>query len=169
MVAPGLMLGADPGLILGIDPGLKRIGVVLYDPEAHRVVFTDKAMPLPALYDYISMLAHRGMPVRVALERVQSCSQSGQDLLDTAYVCGQIARQCEIDGLPVTLIYRRQVLDSLRVPGGCVRDTGVRRRLIEMHPGGKGRKKTPGPLYGVASDGWAALAVAVALDRGIES
>jgi hypothetical protein len=71
----------------------------------------------------------------------------------------------------VRLIYRRDV--KLRLCGTVkAKDANVRQALIDMFPktgGGKipqiGTKAQPGPLYGVASHAWAAVAVAVtALD-----
>jgi len=70
--------------------------------------------------------------------------------------------------LPYQLLYRRQVLRALDVTGRGNRDTLVRERLAEMHGGSvkaaKGRKASPGPLYGIAGHAWQALAVAIAAD-----
>ncbi len=58
-----------------------------------------------------------------------------------------------------------EVLRGLDVTGKGNRDSLVRQRLIEIHGGDRasavGTKAKPGPLYGVASHAWAALAVAV--------
>ena len=69
------------------------------------------------------------------------------------------------EGLDVVWLYRREVLRGLDVTGKGNRDSLVRQRLIEMFGGDRasavGTKAKPGPLYGVASHAWAALAVAV--------
>ena len=68
-------------------------------------------------------------------------------------------------------VYRREVLRALDVTGKGNRDSLVRQRLIEMHGGERraamGTKKAPGPLYGVSSHAWAALAVAVAAQEPV--
>ena len=68
---------------------------------------------------------------------------------------------------PLYLLTRREVLSLLRVSAsGAKRDSMVRHTLIEMHGGDRrtaiGTKHNRGPLYGVSSHAWAALAVAVA-------
>ena len=67
--------------------------------------------------------------------------------------------------MEVVWLYRREVLRGLDVTGKGNRDSLVRQRLIEMFGGDRktaqGTKKEPGPLYGVASHAWQALAVAV--------
>ena len=65
-------------------------------------------------------------------------------------------------GLRVRLVYRREVCSVLDVSKGG-KDAQVRQRMIEMHPGGCGTKKAPGPLYGVSSHAWQALGLAVAV------
>ncbi len=68
-------------------------------------------------------------------------------------------------GCDVAWLYRREVLRGLDVTGKGNRDSLVRQRLIEIHGGDRasavGTKKQPGPLYGVSSHAWQALAVAV--------
>src|ERR1019366_6572924 len=60
-------------------------------------------------------------------------------------------------------VFRREV--KLHLCGSArAKDANVRQALIDRY-GGKekavGRKKTPGPLYGLKSDCWSALAVAI--------
>jgi len=103
---------------------------------------------------------------RKAIERPQAAGQSSPDLLRTAEVCGALAHAAHI----ATAITRRDVLRALDVTGKGNRDAMGRARLIELFGGDKetaiGRKASPGPLYGVTGDAWAALAVAVAVSEG---
>ena len=70
---------------------------------------------------------------------------------------------------PVRRVFRRDV--KMHLCGSArAKDANVRQALIDRYGPGKeaaiGRKATPGPLYGVTTHVWAALAVAVtAADR----
>ena len=110
---------------------------------------------------------------RVAIERVQSYGIAGASLLRTAEVGGRLYQQATWKGLQPTWLYRREILRALDVTGKGNRDSLVRERLIEMHGGdaktAKGTKKNPGPLFGVSSHAWAALAVAVVAAMEVEN
>ena len=61
------------------------------------------------------------------------------------------------------LVYRREV--KLALCGNSrAKDSNIRQAIIDRY-GGKagaiGKKKTPGPLYGITGDVWSALAVAI--------
>jgi len=144
-------------IILGIDPGPAICGWAEYDTAA-RVVLCAAHVTVEEALD----LLRARLGALVAIERVQSQGQSGASLLQTSEVVGRLQQRALISGLPVDLIYRREVLRALDVTGRGERDSMVRQRLLEMHPGGKGTKKAPGPLYGVSGHCWQALAVAVA-------
>ena len=145
-------------IVLGIDCGPTTSGVALYDTVSRRVVLSDSAAPLPAVLD---LLRYDAIDL-VAIERVQSYGIAGASLLQTSEVVGRLWQRGLDEKLDVVLLYRREVLRALDVTGKGNRDAMVRERLIEMHPGGKGTKRQPGPLYGVASHAWQALGVAVA-------
>ena len=106
----------------------------------------------------IEMVASYGMPV-------------GREVFET---CGWIGRFQEKWHTPdeVSLIYRKDV--KLHLCGTTkAKDPNVRQALIDQFGGSKesaiGKKATPGPLYGVKSHAWAALAVAVTAAARIES
>ena len=63
-----------------------------------------------------------------------------------------------------TLVYRKDV--KLHLCGDLrAKDANIRQALIDLFGPGKeraiGKKKTPGPLYGIRKHEWSALAVAV--------
>jgi hypothetical protein len=147
------------GLILAIDPGPTTCGVVLYDADAKRVcgVAADATIE-----DTLGRIRSTGSNTLVAIERVQSAGISGASLLQTSEVVGRLQQRALDCGLRVRLVYRREVCSALHVSGGA-KDAQVRQRMIEMHPGGTGTRKTPGPLYGVSSHAWQALGLAVAV------
>ena len=170
------------GLILAIDPGPTTCGVVLYNadegarcpigphPYGGRcrscptgvVLESHAALTVDQTLDRLIGTRIRGSRVLVAIERVQSAGISGASLLQTSEVVGRLQQRALDCGLRVRLVYRREVCSALHVSGGA-KDAQVRQRMIEMHPGGTGTRKTPGPLYGVSSHAWQALGLAVAV------
>lgn len=144
---------------IAIDPGPVQSAIVWMRPDGTPSSFlkvdNDPVLRLlsPAIqggsYGHlaIEMIASYGMPV-------------GQEVFET---CVWIGRFIEAWGGPYTLIYRKTVT-AFVCGSGKAKDSNVRQALIDRY-GGKekaiGNKKSPGPLYGVSSDIWAALAVAV--------
>ena len=152
-------------IILAIDPGPVTCGVVVYDPQARRVLRSWKADPVEEVLTTISAWKLReGSRLLVAIERVQSTGQSGASLLQTSEVVGRLQQRALDLVISVVLLYRREVCSALHVHGAG-KDAQVRQRMIEIHGGSKeiavGRKANPGPLYGVASHAWQALGLAV--------
>ena len=152
-------------IVLGIDPGPTHCGAVLYDTEARRVIGSWKDLTVDAAIGAVESLKDTHRVELVAIERVQSYGIAGASLLRTAEVGGMLYQCASREGLDVVWLYRREVLRGLDVTGKGNRDSLVRQRLIEMFGGDRasavGTKAKPGPLYGVASHAWAALAVAV--------
>ena len=101
----------------------------------------------------IEMIASFGMPV-------------GAEVFAT---CVEIGRYVEAwhDPEAVRLIFRKDV--KLFLCGTArARDPNVRQALIDML-GPPGRKRAPGPTFGVSSHAWSALAVAVTLQAKMEA
>ena len=94
----------------------------------------------------IEMIASYGMPV-------------GAEVFET---CVWIGRFIQAWGGPFTKIYRREV-KSFLCGDSKAKDGNIRQALIDRYGGSSaiGNKKSPGPLYGITKDVWAALAVAV--------
>lgn len=148
--------------ILSIDPGTTESGWCIFD--GRRVVncgVTRNATVLeliqfqPADLLCVEMIASYGMPV-------------GREVFET---CVWIGRYQQAWKAPesVVLVYRKDVklhlCDSPRA-----KDAHIRQALLDRFGGecAIGRKATPGPLYGVKSHAWAALAVAVTVHDGIQ-
>ena len=96
----------------------------------------------------IEMIASYGMAV-------------GAEVFDT---CVKIGMMMEANARNCELMYRREV--KMHLCGVMTaKDSNIRQRLIDIYGPGKekaiGLKKTPGPLFGVRKDVWAALGVAV--------
>jgi hypothetical protein len=162
-------------IVLGIDPGPTNCGAVLYNTEARRVLDAWKDLTVAECADAIESVGYGKRRANgldglhnielVAIERVQSYGIAGASLLRTAEVGGMLHHCARSALIQVVWLYRREVLRGLDVTGKGNRDSLVRQRLIEIHGGDRasavGTKARPGPLYGVSSHAWQALAVAV--------
>ena len=145
--------------LLAIDPGTTHSGWVHLNegrvvecgivPNETMLWRIEQAWPTASYYPVaIEMIASYGMAV-------------GKEVFET---CVWIGRFVQVAGPDrVRLVYRKDV--KMHLCGTPrAKDANIRQALIDRY-GGKaeaiGSVKRPGPLYGVKSHAWAALAVAV--------
>lgn len=158
--------------ILGIDPGTTESGWVIYDTEKHSIIdkgIWDNERVLDSIADFcfdvlsIEMVASYGMPV-------------GKETFETVYWIGRFAQLSESINRYVRRYYKKTDINPSICFNANVKDAMIRRALLDMFPktgGGKepsiGTKKHPGPLYGINSHMFPALAVALthALKKGL--
>ncbi len=154
-------------LYIGIDPGPTTSGLVVYELPAAgpgRVRSCFKEADLDHVRCVLGTYASTP-DVEVCIECTQAGPPSGA-VVKTTEVVGRLMERCEVLGLDYHMYYRREVLQAL----GCARqgnkDSHVRNALIELHGGTKqvavGKKREPGPLYGLSSHAWQALGVVAA-------
>lgn len=148
--------------ILAIDPGTKESGWCLYREDGivlESGVKPNEIMLLEIRHSYADHLA---------IERVASYGMSvGREVFETCEWVGEFRGMWRTKGKEAQLFYRKDV--KLHLCGTVkAKDSNIRQALIDMFPatgGGKtpqiGTKAKPGPLYGVSSHAWPALAVAV--------
>jgi hypothetical protein len=147
--------------ILAIDPGTTESAYVSYmngDFHAEKVTNAELLELVRGLVYcdviVIEMIASYGMAV-------------GAEVFET---CTWIGRFEEAAKVPTVRMFRREVkLNLCNSPRA--NDSNIRAAIIDRF-GGKevaiGRKSSPGPLYGITADRWAALAVALTfLDREV--
>lgn len=150
--------------VFALDPGTTETGFVIYrDGKVLDSGVGANGSILTALQARrdasevlaIEMIASYGMPV-------------GREVFET---CVWIGRFKQVWHTPdaVRLVYRKDVKHFL-CGTSKAKDPNVRQALLDLFPttgGGKtpqiGTKGQPGPLYGVTSHAWPALAVAVTL------
>src|SRR3990172_6701412 len=147
--------------ITAIDPGPRQSAIVEYDGE--RVV----SGWIAANDDMLAALRH-SIGRELAIEWIECYGMKvGGDVFETCYWVGRFFEALSAAGGNVTRITRRDV--KLNLCGSIrAKDANVRQALIDQFPptgGGKvpqiGTAKQPGPLYGVKTHLWSALAVAV--------
>lgn len=102
----------------------------------------------------IEMVASYGMPV-------------GKEVFETVLWIGRFVEAASSNGREVQLVYRKDVKMHL-CNSHKAKDANIRQAILDRFPrtgGGStpqiGIAKCPGPLYGVSSHVWAALAVAI--------
>lgn len=148
-------------VLIGIDPGPETSGVVVYCAGGSpRVLEAHAKLDLAGVRALLN--GYPSFSTVVVLERVSAGAVSGKDILQTAEIVGRFMEFCEARRMPCHLLYRREVLKALGVGSGASRDSLVRQVVLELHPEGTGNKKSPGPLYGVATHAWQALGLCCA-------
>jgi hypothetical protein len=145
-----------PVKLLAIDPGPVESAFLLYDTDTrlperwekfpNRVCWPIWATNADGLA--IEMIASYGMPV-------------GAEVFETCVWIGRFEERWGASSL--ARVFRRDVKLHL-CDDPRAKDSNIRQALVDRY-GGKekaiGRKATPGPLYGLTKDCWAALGVAV--------
>ena len=151
-----------PHTILAIDPGTAVSGWCVLRPDDsiesgvsanEELLYGLPGMPADLLA--VEVFEARGMPI-------------GNESIETILYTGML-----MQAWPGTLRrvkrseVKRHLCGSLKA-----KDANVRQAIIDRYGGQAaiGRKATPGPLYGVTSHAWAALAVAItAREQGIDT
>jgi hypothetical protein len=158
----------DSQMIFAIDPGPTHSAMVLFDDCERKVVLSEAQ----ATHDTVMfMLAHDGIDkenLTVACEGLQCFGMAvGKETFETGYNIGEIRHLCKTQDIAFQLVFRGQVKQFL-CHSAKAKDGNIRQAILDSFPatgGGAtpqvGTKKAPGPLLGVSSHSWSALAVAL--------
>jgi len=154
----------DTSNIFAIDPGPKQSAWILYDGNSVRDCDIEPNDSLLARITTASADAF-------AIEWIESFGMAvGKDVFETVYWIGRFDEVVR-PHKAMARVPRREVKLSL-CNSVRAKDTNIRQAMIDIFPatgGGKtpqvGTKSQPGPLYGVKSHIWSALAVAVTYQR----
>lgn len=144
--------------LLAIDPGPTQSAWLVYDTSLQKMCDwrkddNDAVRRMLRTHDAgllaVEMIASYGMAV-------------GKDVFETCVWIGRftecwVAARGQSRG-PIRITRKQVALHVCNSPRA--NDANLHRALIDRF-GPKGTKKDPGPLYGLAKDGWAALGVAV--------
>lgn len=156
-------------MILAIDPGPTKSAFVYLVPGriVSKGILENRAMLENV--DQVGLVARaaraKGRRIVCAIEMIASYGMAvGAEVFETCVWIGRFAQQWSLSaGVEADRITRSAVKMHL-CRANNAKDSNVRQALIDMYGGqvaAIGRKKTPGPLYGVTKDTWAALAVGV--------
>lgn len=160
-------------LALAIDPGPEKSGIVFYDGK-----YTDTSVMNPCSdiknEDILKLdVTHEFKPDIILMEMISSYGMAvGASTFETCVWIGRFTQHFGAD--KTELIYRRDIrlhlCDTARA-----KDANIRQAIIDRFPatgGGKlpqvGIKKQPGPLFGMSSHAWSALAIGITYFEQLE-
>lgn len=150
--------------ILAIDPGSSFTGWLLYDSGADAIRAHDRS-PNP---DVLDQLRDHDLSPEVDVVVIEWTAPRGMpasaELFETLWWAGRFTEAAR--PVPVERL-NRLTIKRLLCGTSAAKDVNVRSALIDRFGGAGGKaaaiglKASPGPLYAVKADVWAALAVAV--------
>lgn len=157
-------------MIFAIDPGTTKSGWCLYHDEVVLRSGVDDNEKVRAM-----LLNARNAGWALAIEWIESFGMAvGKEVFITVRWIGRFM-ECTQSPDAVMLIPRKEV-KMLLCGSMKAKDANIRQALLDRFPssgGGKtpqvGTKSAPGPLYGVSSHAWSALAVAVAAQKRLDN
>jgi len=147
-------------VIWGIDTGTEKSGVVLWGPVTGKIALAsidDNA----ALEKVLLRQAGLNFEDHIAIERITAQGRQwvGNETMQAIEWQARFERAAQQAGLTVRMIPRHEVRAHLGNDDSAIRATLIARWGGEAKA--IGTKAAPGPLYGVKSHCWQALAVAV--------
>ena len=155
------MLNSLP-LVMGVDPGPEESSYVVWDGKAIVDKFSGTNGDLLWLLRSSGRLP-TGMEA-VVFEKIVSYGMAvGREVFETVFQTGRLYQQADRAQHNVVLMPRREV--KMHLCGQArAKDTNIRIAILDRMGGKRaavGLKKTPGPLYGIKSHQWSALAIAI--------
>lgn len=147
--------------VYAIDPGYEESALVVFDGqrvlEHATLVNSELRQRLYRAYDdavlVVEQIASFGMPV-------------GAEVFETVFWSGRFVEAWAgvVEIMPWHRVKRHEVKTAL-CGNQRAKDPHIRQALLDRFGPGRekavGTKRSPGPLYGISGDEWAALAVAV--------
>ena len=150
-------------IVIGVDPGptqsafvVLRDGVRIMEKGIESNLWLREY--LPTYGDQLVII----QPKVIVFEQVESFGMAvGKDVFETVFETGRLFQVvAEVATRLPRKAVKMHLCHSMRA-----KDSNIRQALIDRFGGSKaaaiGLKKTPGPLYGVRSHEWSALAIAV--------
>jgi len=153
-------------IIIGIDPGDKKSAMVIINSD--NVIISHYLASNKDLIKIVRNNIKSGREVKIGIEMIASYGMPvGKTVFETCVFIGRLVEVVESYGEEPKAIYRKDakmfLCNSMKA-----KDGNIRQAIIDLYPatgGGKnpqvGTKKQPGALFGISSDKWAALAVAL--------
>lgn len=153
-------------IVLGVDPGWQKSAIVVFNGES---VLAHDIMENQALLDKIQDAHHGTTKFGLNVLDVLVCEQismggmvAGVEIFETCYWTGRFIQAWSpfrSDRIKRTSV-KKHICGQMRA-----NDSNIRQALIDRFgpsiEQAIGKKAKPGPLFGIKSHEWAALAVAV--------
>ena len=152
--------------VVAIDPGYRESAWVTFD--GRRIVAHGIQPNADLLARFSAPFGIRTFgllhePMTLVLEQIESFGMAvGREIFETVFWTGRLYEA----GFRVATRTERMTRRAVKLHlchSSQAKDANVRQVLIDRFGGSsaKGTKKSPGPLYGISSHEWAALAIAV--------
>lgn len=148
--------------VLAIDPGYEQSAYVLFDGARvteHAIEPNDQLLARLSSGSW-----NAGISMSVVIEGIESFGMAvGREVFETVFWTGRFFDRARHRAVQPERMFRRTVKLHL-CQSARAQDSNIRVALIDRFGGSDkaiGKKKTPGPLYGIKSHEWAALAIAV--------
>ncbi len=142
-------------IVLGLDPGPTESALVVYDGTK---VWRHLKESNSDVLEILSTQYRVGCVL--VIEQIAAMGMAvGAEVFETCFWSGRFAQAW---GGTFERLKRHEI--KIHLCGNMrAKDANIRVALMDRFGGSKsvGRKKTPGPLFGIAGDQWSALAVAV--------
>lgn len=155
--------------VLAIDPGYEQSAWVLFDGQrvVRHGIHANVAMMARFIVSRDPLFAETdgfGAPEAVVFEQIESFGMAvGREVFETVFWTGRMFQAACGMALRVDRMSRKRVKLHL-CESTRAQDSNIRTALMDRF-GGKeaavGRVKSQGPLYGIKSHEWSALAIAV--------
>ncbi len=143
-------------IVLGLDPGPEQSAIVSFDGVR---VLSHHKVHNHEIFQLMSSLAIHHESVLV-IEQIAAMGMAvGAEVFETCFWSGRFAQAWHG---PLERVKRHEV--KMHLCGNMrAKDANIRVALMDRFGGSQsvGKKKTPGPLFGISGDQWSALAVAV--------
>lgn len=150
--------------VFAIDPGCKQSAFLIYDTVDRRVIGKG-IVPNRELLDMLT--DPEGRPDdQCAIEMIQSFGMAvGAEVFETVFWIGRFAERWEASsGREAHRIFRKDIKVAM-CGHSRAQDSNVRVAMMDRFGSEKaesiGTKRSPGPLFGITSHMWSALAVAL--------
>ena len=143
-------------MVFAVDPGTRESAWVLFDGVRVRDHAIEPNDVLLARLRSMDMQAVEA----VVVEQIESFGMAvGREVFETVFWTGRFVERSRGKGLRMPRkAVKLHLCQSLRA-----KDANIRQALLDRFGGevAKGTRRQPGPLYGIRSHEWSALAIAV--------
>lgn len=161
---PSTNLTLEP--LLAIDPGNVQSAFVLYNPST-KIVIEHGLVPNADMLKVLQRIQATGGAWRMATEMVACYGMAvGATIFDTCVWIGRFVQKWTDAEFThkYRFVYRKD--EKIHLCGSMkAKDGNVRQSIMDRYGSTRqiaiGTKKTPGPLFGMHDDIWAAFAVAI--------
>lgn len=149
--------------VIAVDPGYEQSAWVLWDGSRVQKHWIEPNV------DVFTMLYGIGRSVdAIVFEQIESFGMAvGREIFETVFWTGRFFEAATPPAFERTPLVERMTRKTVKLHlcgSARAQDTNIRTALMDRF-GGKekaiGKKKTPGPLFGIKSHEWSALAIAV--------